>query len=117
MCGQVGPFDECLCIAAIPHFTKTVTPFRLVCAPGCSENRASQIGSSLMKKVYDTEVAYLRAVMPLTIGRLKSKPEVEFQYGGRSFSIPEVVIMQPWLEISLRNASCQIHMKLDKRLL
>jgi len=23
--------------------------------------------------------------MPMTIGRLKSKPEVEFQYGGRFF--------------------------------
>jgi len=27
--------------------------------------------------------------MPMTIGRLKSKPEVDFQYGGRSFSQTE----------------------------
>jgi len=39
----------------------------------------------------------------MTIGRLKSKLEVEFQYGGRSFIIPEVVISQLWLELSLQN--------------
>ena len=51
--------------------------------------------------------------MPMMISRLKSKMEVEFQYDGRSFSIPAVVITQPWLEISLQSAGCQIHMKLD----
>ena len=51
--------------------------------------------------------------MSMTIGRLKPKSEVEFQYGCRSFSIPEVLIAQPWLEIWLRIAGCQIHMKLD----
>jgi len=53
--------------------------------------------------------------MPMTIGRLKSKPKVEFQYGGHSFSILKVVITQPWLQISFRNASFQIHMRLDNR--
>ena len=40
--------------------------------------------------------------MLMTKGGLKSKPEVEFQYGGR-FPKQEVVITQPWIEISLRN--------------
>jgi len=30
--------------------------------------------------------ARMQNEMYMTIGRLKSKPEVEFQYGGRSFS-------------------------------
>jgi len=51
--------------------------------------------------------------MPMTNGRLKSKPEVKFKYGGSSFSTQEVVTTQPWLEISLRNAGCQTNMKLD----
>ena len=41
--------------------------------------------------------------MPTTTGRLKSKPEVEFQYGGRSFSETGNSIAQPWIEIPLPN--------------
>ena len=33
--------------------------------------------------------------MPITNGKLASKPEIEFQYGGCSFFIPEVAITQP----------------------
>jgi len=35
--------------------------------------------------------------MPMTTDRSKSKPEVEFQYGGRSFSQTGIVITQPWV--------------------
>jgi len=35
--------------------------------------------------------------------RSKLKSEVEFQYGGRSFTETEVVITQSWIEISVRN--------------
>jgi len=40
--------------------------------------------------------------MPMKTGSLKSKQEVEFQYGVR-FPKSEVVITQPLNEISLRN--------------
>jgi len=41
--------------------------------------------------------------MPMMIGRLKSKPEVEFQYGAVLYSKPQVIITQPWNDISLQN--------------
>jgi len=41
--------------------------------------------------------------MPMTTSRSNSKPEVEFQNGGRSFSKPEVIWTQSWIEISLWN--------------
>jgi len=41
--------------------------------------------------------------MPMTTDRSQPKLEVEFQYGGCSFSKPEVVIARPWIEVSLRN--------------
>jgi len=47
--------------------------------------------------------ASIQNEMPMTTGMLKSKPEVEFQYGGRWFPKPKVVKTQPWIEISLRN--------------
>jgi len=41
----------------------------------------------------------------MTIDRSKSKPEVEFQYGARSFSETGTSYnsQQPWNEISVRN--------------
>jgi len=45
--------------------------------------------------------------MPMTTRRSKSKPEVKFQYGGRPFPKPEVVLTQPWIEISRRNLVCK----------
>jgi len=43
--------------------------------------------------------------MPMTIRSPtpKSKPEIEFQYGDRPFSKPEVVLSQPWIEVYHRN--------------
>jgi len=41
--------------------------------------------------------------MPMTTDRSQSKPEVEFNMAGVRFPKPEVVITQPWIEISLRN--------------
>ena len=38
--------------------------------------------------------------VPKTTHGSKSKPEIEFQYGGRPFSKTEVVISQPWIELS-----------------
>ena len=37
--------------------------------------------------------------MPTAIIWSKSKPEVEFQYGGRLFFEPEIVISQLWSEL------------------
>ena len=39
--------------------------------------------------------------MSITILSSKSKQRTEFQYGGRRFPKPEVVLSQPWTEISL----------------
>jgi len=44
--------------------------------------------------------------MPMTIHQQKSKAEIEFQYGGRPFPKAEVVISQPWIELSHRNFAC-----------
>jgi len=41
--------------------------------------------------------------IPISTSRPKSKQEEEFQYGDRSFPKSEVVLAQPWIEISLRN--------------
>ena len=41
--------------------------------------------------------------MLMTMHRSKSNPEIAFQYGGRPFSKTEVVISQPWIEISRPN--------------
>ena len=41
--------------------------------------------------------------VPLTTGGSKSKPEVEFQNGERSFFKLEVVLTESWTEISLPN--------------
>ena len=38
--------------------------------------------------------------MLMTMNRSRSKPEIEFQFGGRSLSQPEVKITQPLIEIS-----------------
>ena len=38
--------------------------------------------------------------MLLTTKTSKSKPEIEFQYAGRLFTKPEVVISQPWIDIT-----------------
>ena len=40
--------------------------------------------------------------MPITtkMSKSKSEPEVKFQYGGCLFREPDVVISQPWFEIS-----------------
>jgi len=44
--------------------------------------------------------------MPLTGMWSKLKPEEEFQYGGRLFSKPEIVISQPWIQLYRRNLVC-----------
>ena len=45
--------------------------------------------------------------MPMTLKRSKTKPEVEFQYGGRLFvETGSIVISWPWIEISGRNLVC-----------
>ena len=41
--------------------------------------------------------------MPMAVERSKSKPEVEFQDGGRFFPKTEVVISRQWIEIFGRN--------------
>jgi len=41
--------------------------------------------------------------MPMTTDGSMWKPRVEFQYGGRPFPKPEVVVFQPWIEIFHRN--------------
>jgi len=41
--------------------------------------------------------------MRMTTDRSASKPEVEFQMAAVRFTKPEVVITQPWAEISLQN--------------
>ena len=46
-------------------------------------------------------------IMPRTKHRSKSKSEVKFQYGGRLFPKPEIVVSQPWIEISHRNLVCK----------
>jgi len=38
--------------------------------------------------------------MPMTIYRSKSKPEIEFQHGGRPYSETGSSLSQPWIEIS-----------------
>jgi len=45
--------------------------------------------------------------MPITTRRSKSKPEIEFQNGAVRFPKPEVVLPQPWIEISQRNLACR----------
>jgi len=37
----------------------------------------------------------------------KLKSEAKFRYGGRPFLKPEVVLSQPWIEISHRNLVCK----------
>jgi len=41
--------------------------------------------------------------MPMTTHTSKSKPEVEFQYGGRTFSETGSSLSKPWTEIFHRN--------------
>ena len=41
--------------------------------------------------------------MPMAVKRSKSRPEVEFQDGGRLFSEIGIVISRPWIEIPGRN--------------
>jgi len=41
--------------------------------------------------------------MPITTNRSKSKPEVEFQYGGRPFSETGSSVISAWIEIYYRN--------------
>jgi len=46
--------------------------------------------------------------MPMIMHRSKSKPEIKFQYGDRpNFPKPEVVLSQPWIEISRQNLACR----------
>ena len=45
-------------------------------------------------------------IMRITVIWSRSKPEEEFQYGGRLFSKPQIVISQPWTEFSWRNLVC-----------
>jgi len=45
--------------------------------------------------------------MPMTTHTSKSKPELQFQYGGRPFSETEVVSSQPWIEVSHWNLVCK----------
>jgi len=44
--------------------------------------------------------------------RSKLKPEVEFQYGLHHFQKRELVLLQPWIEISHRYLSMQIDIRL-----
>jgi len=41
----------------------------------------------------------MQTALPINIVRSKLKMEVEFQYGGRLFRKPEIVLYQPWTMI------------------
>jgi len=43
--------------------------------------------------------------MPMTIRTSKSKPEIKFQMAAVRFPEPEVVLSQPWNEVSHRNVA------------
>jgi len=44
--------------------------------------------------------------IPITVIWFKLKPKIEYPIWGTFFSKPEVVISQPWIELSRRHLVC-----------